>query len=452
MDEKRPRERIVSILNNDDCPSFTIRRRAPSPEPERRESLERPNLLRQSQYTGRNSSFSSAGTPPLLRYDSSSSSSSKSTISMESTPSPITPAYTYNDGLVPFNDLAPYMPSPTSMTPFMEQHSLISPSMTTRVAHDMGQKSMPPLAPAQYPVVPIPPSESSSVEPAAPSLISEHSNSTNSKSSPSIHSASNPPAKKNKYPCPYATSHNCHATFTTSGHAARHGKKHTGEKGVHCPICNKAFTRKDNMKQHQRTHKNGSGSISSTSTNNYSENSEGSNLSRRSKAAITKEAATQKAKSRRTGADGVNLGASRTTEPTTVSEHISPSPNLHSMGQSATLYPSPMLLPGISSATTHPTAQPTLIPQALYPPIGENVTASALLNPHPLALPSKSDLTALEDSSNSLPALAAMGLDPSMTSAAGANTIIPPIPPLIRGFSDLDTLAQAAESFDPYYM
>lgn len=62
-------------------------------------------------------------------------------------------------------------------------------------------------------------------------------------------------SRKNKYPCPYAVSHSCSATFTTSGHAARHGKKHTGEKSVHCPICNKAFTRKDNMKQHIRTHR-----------------------------------------------------------------------------------------------------------------------------------------------------------------------------------------------------
>lgn len=63
-------------------------------------------------------------------------------------------------------------------------------------------------------------------------------------------------ARKNKYPCPFAASHGCAATFTTSGHAARHGKKHTGEKSVHCPVCNKAFTRKDNMKQHIRTHRN----------------------------------------------------------------------------------------------------------------------------------------------------------------------------------------------------
>ncbi|KAF7159581.1 hypothetical protein CNMCM6106_006897 [Aspergillus hiratsukae] len=61
--------------------------------------------------------------------------------------------------------------------------------------------------------------------------------------------------RKNKYPCPFAASHGCSATFTTSGHAARHGKKHTGEKSVHCPICDKAFTRKDNMKQHIRTHR-----------------------------------------------------------------------------------------------------------------------------------------------------------------------------------------------------
>jgi uncharacterized Zn-finger protein len=73
-------------------------------------------------------------------------------------------------------------------------------------------------------------------------------------------------AKKNKYPCPYAASHACTATFTTSGHAARHGKKHTGEKSVHCPVCNKAFTRKDNMKQHRRTHRSSDNEPTSPNT------------------------------------------------------------------------------------------------------------------------------------------------------------------------------------------
>lgn len=77
-----------------------------------------------------------------------------------------------------------------------------------------------------------------------------------------ITSSSNPannktPLSKKKYPCPHASRFSCTDTFTTSGHAARHGKKHTGEKNILCPTCNKAFTRKDNMKQHERTHKGG---------------------------------------------------------------------------------------------------------------------------------------------------------------------------------------------------
>lgn len=49
----------------------------------------------------------------------------------------------------------------------------------------------------------------------------------------------------------------CNDYFTTSGHAARHAKKHTGKKDAYCPECNKAFTRKDNMEQHRRTHQSG---------------------------------------------------------------------------------------------------------------------------------------------------------------------------------------------------
>lgn len=64
-------------------------------------------------------------------------------------------------------------------------------------------------------------------------------------------------SKKNTYPCPLAKEYNCHDYFTTSGHAARHSKKHTGKKDAICPQCNKAFTRKDNMEQHRRTHRDG---------------------------------------------------------------------------------------------------------------------------------------------------------------------------------------------------
>ncbi len=88
--------------------------------------------------------------------------------------------------------------------------------------------------------------------PITPSLTAPSSATANAQNA----SASKTPPMKKKYPCPHAVRHNCNDTFTTSGHAARHGKKHTGEKNILCPTCKKAFTRKDNMKQHERTHKN----------------------------------------------------------------------------------------------------------------------------------------------------------------------------------------------------
>lgn len=100
--------------------------------------------------------------------------------------------------------------------------------------------------------------------PAAPRTPPETRSST-SETTSSQTGATRGTGRKNKYPCPYAASHGCSSTFTTSGHAARHSKKHTGEKSVHCPICNKAFTRKDNMKQHIRTHRTHSDEMRSTS-------------------------------------------------------------------------------------------------------------------------------------------------------------------------------------------
>jgi hypothetical protein len=64
-----------------------------------------------------------------------------------------------------------------------------------------------------------------------------------------------PRPKKNRYLCPMAKQFNCNDYFTTTGHATRHAKKHTGKKDAFCPECNKAFTRKDNMEQHRRTHR-----------------------------------------------------------------------------------------------------------------------------------------------------------------------------------------------------
>ncbi|KAI9862854.1 MAG: hypothetical protein M1824_000984 [Vezdaea acicularis] len=60
---------------------------------------------------------------------------------------------------------------------------------------------------------------------------------------------------KKSHPCAFREKYNCTRTFTTSGHAARHAKIHTGEKETPCPECNKYFARMDNMKQHLKTHK-----------------------------------------------------------------------------------------------------------------------------------------------------------------------------------------------------
>ncbi|KAL8921044.1 MAG: hypothetical protein Q9208_005935 [Pyrenodesmia sp. 3 TL-2023] len=105
------------------------------------------------------------------------------------------------------------------------------------------------------------PSSHSTSSSSTASLKKEESKPTSQSAGTQTSSASDTtnastPIKK-KFPCPHATRFDCSDTFTTSGHASRHGKKHTGEKSVICPTCNKAFTRKDNMKQHERTHRNG---------------------------------------------------------------------------------------------------------------------------------------------------------------------------------------------------
>jgi hypothetical protein len=59
------------------------------------------------------------------------------------------------------------------------------------------------------------------------------------------------------YPCPLAATYRCDQHFSTSGHARRHSRIHTGERGAECPECGQKFSRQDNMQQHRRTHRNG---------------------------------------------------------------------------------------------------------------------------------------------------------------------------------------------------
>jgi hypothetical protein len=323
-------------------------------------------------------------------------------------------------------DMIGYLPSPTTITPFLEQQLMINPNMS-----DQYVKNIPLVASNQYPMPPaslqpliqqiptpassnnsVPPTATSAPVPAPTNILSKASSTT---ASAPANAPANAPAtgKKNKYPCPYAQSHNCIATFTTSGHAARHGKKHTGEKGVHCPICNKAFTRKDNMKQHERTHKN-SGSGSSDET------------ARRSKAAITKAAQKNKQvkKSDSSGSDP-SRRSSMMRSPLSEVTSLAPSAiDTPLNGEETTFYTDPpqMLMPGMQI----PTMPDSVSPNSLYPPLSEELLMGpGGLVPQPL-YDTKADL--------------------------GMNNGTLAMPPaLIRGFSDLDTLAQAAESFDPYY-
>lgn len=417
--------RFFSILNDNDCPSFVIRHTQSSLEPARsspatspRQREERPSLLRQAQYS-RSSSFSSAGSPPLLRHSSSASSSKESSSSMDSSPSPATPAYNYLDNsLMPYDsllrpDMGGYLPSPSTITPFLEQQLMLGPNMPDQFSGKpilpgpSAQYSLGPVVAPLLPnlqTVPVPSPSRVAVPVSAPSAPS----SIHSKTSPTTNSAPNT-GKKNKYPCPYAQSHNCQATFTTSGHAARHGKKHTGEKGVHCPICNKAFTRKDNMKQHERTHK---GSISGS-------NSDDSAV-RRSKAAVTKEA--QKAKQSSKKVETMVPDASRR------------SSLIHSpLSEVTSLAPTAIDTPlNIEDQAFYPESVPVVMP---IQPIPEN------LSPNSLYPPLSEDLLLPHAPGTFPPAVDKVLL--------GNNNLMPRT--LVRGFSDLDTLAQAAESFGPYY-
>lgn len=204
---------MISILNNDDHPSFAVR---PSESLNYRQP--RPPSSRQQLHLWPPSSVGYPRDAPLF--------------------SPGSPTY-------PHHLTESHHPSPLTPSPEPSYYSYNRASQPRSVVGSYSSYCSPPSDKLSIQSITHP--YSSSAEPTSPQ--------------PSIHgnagsNSSNTVGKKSKYPCPYAASHGCVATFTTSGHAARHGKKHTGEKSVLCPICNKAFTRKDNMKQHKRTHRN----------------------------------------------------------------------------------------------------------------------------------------------------------------------------------------------------
>ncbi|KAJ4380639.1 hypothetical protein N0V86_003998 [Didymella sp. IMI 355093] len=165
------------------------------------------------------------------------------------TPSPVTPEFAAFDGM------SQGMPSPsynqdhyfTYQNPVMREH----PMQLNGMLHNNEMK--PVVALNEY----------------APHMVNQaayHAQPQpyyNSPQMPEQHVQAAAPAaasarpKKNAYPCPLSKTYHCTDMFTTSGHAARHAKKHTGKKDAFCPECNKAFTRKDNMEQHRRTHQSG---------------------------------------------------------------------------------------------------------------------------------------------------------------------------------------------------
>jgi hypothetical protein len=218
MDGKNASGRRISLLN--DSVESAL-------EPFRLPSYSSSRGSRTSSYTS--SPIGSPPTPQLLRSNSSDSSSSSDSGVMQ-TPSPITPEFS-------FEGLSPQMASPVfaraNYFPTQKELSAAYPSISQTsgpLAYAAGVSDTAYFG-SQQAHEPLP--ESASV------------------------SSSNPRSKKNSYPCPMAKQYNCNDYFTTSGHAARHAKKHTGKKDAFCPECNKAFTRKDNMEQHRRTHQSG---------------------------------------------------------------------------------------------------------------------------------------------------------------------------------------------------
>ncbi|THX44282.1 hypothetical protein D6D08_10512 [Aureobasidium pullulans] len=101
--------------------------------------------------------------------------------------------------------------------------------------------SISPPAPDSHAVAPYPMPVSQTASPTTPAMSQPMAQFYQRSSKSPVSESSRAPAanksstKKNMYPCPSAKHYNCSDFFTTSSHAARHAKKHLGEKDAFCP-------------------------------------------------------------------------------------------------------------------------------------------------------------------------------------------------------------------------
>ncbi|CAD0050743.1 unnamed protein product [Aureobasidium pullulans] len=206
--------------------------------------------------------------PPLSVYYRATHSHSRSPSLASSTPSvsPQTPRLVRSESSDSRHlPLSPLTPPPTSFDHLhhpKSAHSLYFAGPASFAKMDDSTSSIYPPVPDSQAVAPYPMPVSQPASSTTPAMSQPMALSYQRSSNSPVSESSRAPAanksstKKNQYPCPLAKHYNCSDFFTTSGHAARHAKKHTGKKDAFCPECNKAFTRKDNMEQHRRTHQN----------------------------------------------------------------------------------------------------------------------------------------------------------------------------------------------------
>jgi hypothetical protein len=187
----------------------------------------------------RSSSNSGYGHLSMARSNSNTSAQSNSS-------SPNTPGLVRADSFDSQNTHGPLSPiTPVSLQDFGRQASYLSTGYKDQPHYDYRERmtSYDDYSAHQYAVRPTFPDRSSPY--AEPQMYDEESYQNGSSE-----------RSQKRYPCRFRDSHNCPKTFTTSGHASRHSKIHTAEKGVCCTYtgCQKKFTRADNMKQHLETH------------------------------------------------------------------------------------------------------------------------------------------------------------------------------------------------------